>query len=100
MAILEPKKIALLIAVLAGFLTPFDLSAVNIALPTIASEFSIDAVTIELGCIRLSACIRGLFNDRLAESQIFMGGKKSFAAGLNDLYPGLIRHRIFCVTCA
>jgi len=42
MAITEPKKIALLIAVLAGFLTPFDLSAVNIALPTITSEFSMD----------------------------------------------------------
>ena len=27
---------------LAGFLTPFDLSAVNIALPTITSEFSMD----------------------------------------------------------
>lgn len=46
MAMLEPKKIALLIAVLAGFLTPFDLSAVNIALPTIGIEFSIDAVTL------------------------------------------------------
>ena len=46
MAILEPKKIALLIAVLTGFLTPFDLSAVNIALPTIASEFFMDAVTL------------------------------------------------------
>ena len=44
---LEPKKIALLIAVLAGFLPPFDLSAVNIALPTIASEFSMDAVTLD-----------------------------------------------------
>ena len=47
MAILEPKKIALLIAVLTGFLAPFDLSAVNIALPTIASEFSMDAVTLD-----------------------------------------------------
>ena len=46
MAYLEPKKIALLIAVLAGFLTPFDLSAVNIALPTISSEFSMDAVSL------------------------------------------------------
>lgn len=42
---LEPKKIALLIAVLTGFLPPFDLTTVNIALPTIASEFSMDAVT-------------------------------------------------------
>ncbi|MDH7594207.1 MAG: MFS transporter [Methanomicrobiales archaeon] len=38
-------KIALFIAVLAGFLTPFDLSAVNIALPTIGREFAMDAVS-------------------------------------------------------
>ena len=44
---LEPENIALLIAVLAGFLPPFDLSAVNITLPTIASEFSMDAVTLD-----------------------------------------------------
>ena len=44
---LEPKKIALLMAVLAGFLPLFDLSAVNIALPTIAIEFSMDAVTLD-----------------------------------------------------
>jgi MFS family permease len=47
MVMLEPEKIALLIAVLAGFLPPFDLSAVNIALPTIASEFSMDAITLD-----------------------------------------------------
>ncbi len=34
----------LIIAVCCGFLTPFDLSAVNIALPTIAGEFSLDAI--------------------------------------------------------
>lgn len=45
MAIIEPKKNALLIAVPAGFLTPFDLSAVNIALPPITSEFSMDTPT-------------------------------------------------------
>ena len=43
---LEPEKIVLLIAVLAGLLPPFDLFAVNIALPTIASEFSMDAVAL------------------------------------------------------
>jgi len=46
MAFLDTKKIALLIVVLAGFLTPFDRSAVNIALPTIGSEFSLDAVSL------------------------------------------------------
>ncbi len=40
------KRIVLFIAVLAGFLTPFDGSAVNIALPTIAGELHMDAVTL------------------------------------------------------
>jgi EmrB/QacA subfamily drug resistance transporter len=34
------------VAVLAGFLTPFDLSAINIALPTIGTEFAMDAVAL------------------------------------------------------
>jgi len=40
------KRIILLIAVLAGFLTPFDGSAVNIALPVIGAEFHMDAVAL------------------------------------------------------
>ncbi len=40
------KRIILLIAVLAGFLTPFDGSAVNIALPNIGAEFHMDAVAL------------------------------------------------------
>ena len=39
-------RIALFIAVLAGFMTPFDLSAVNIALPAIGTEFAMDAVSL------------------------------------------------------
>ena len=39
----DVRRIALFIAVLAGFLAPFDISAVNIALPTIGAEFSLDA---------------------------------------------------------
>ncbi len=38
------KRYALLIATLASFLTPFMGSSVNIALPSIGSEFKIDAV--------------------------------------------------------
>ena len=40
------KRIVLLIAILAGFLTPFDGSAVNIALPTIGSAFHMDAISL------------------------------------------------------
>ncbi len=38
------KRIVLLIAILAGFITPFDGSAVNIALPAMGAEFSMDAI--------------------------------------------------------
>ncbi len=38
------KKIVLLIAILAGFITPFDGSAVNIALPALGAEFHMDAI--------------------------------------------------------
>lgn len=40
------KKITLFIAILAGFLTPFDTSAVNIALPAIDAEFGMSAVSL------------------------------------------------------
>lgn len=38
------KRVVLFIAVLAGFITPFDGSAVNIALPTIGAEFHMTAI--------------------------------------------------------
>ena len=81
MALSEPKKIALLIAVLAGFITPFDLSAVNIALPTIGSEFSMDAVT--LGWVTsaylLASAVFLVPFSRIADIH---GRKKIFSAGL------------------
>ncbi|AKB78518.1 putative transport protein [Methanosarcina horonobensis HB-1 = JCM 15518] len=40
------KKVVLIIAILAGFITPFDGSAVNIALPTIGAEFHMDAISL------------------------------------------------------
>jgi EmrB/QacA subfamily drug resistance transporter len=40
------KQIVLLIAVLAGFLTPFDGSAVSIALPAMGAEFHMDAIAL------------------------------------------------------
>ncbi len=42
----DTSRVALFIAILAGFMTPFDLSAVNIALPAIGSQFSMDAVSL------------------------------------------------------
>ena len=40
------KQIVLMIAILAGFITPFDGSAVNIALPTLGAEFHMDAISL------------------------------------------------------
>ncbi|MDW5550821.1 MFS transporter [Methanosarcina sp.] len=40
------KQVVLLIAILAGFITPFDGSAVNIALPAIGAEFHMDAIAL------------------------------------------------------
>jgi len=40
------KRIVLLIAILGGFLTPFDGSAVNIALPAMGTEFHMDAISL------------------------------------------------------
>ena len=40
------KQIVLFIAALVGFLIPFDGSAVNIALPVMAAEFHLDAITL------------------------------------------------------
>ncbi len=40
------RRTVLIIATLASFLTPFMSSAVNIALPSIASEFALDAISL------------------------------------------------------
>ncbi|AKJ38313.1 MFS transporter [Methanosarcina barkeri] len=40
------KQVVLFIAILSGFITPFDGSAVNIALPAIGSEFHMDAIAL------------------------------------------------------
>ncbi|HPD11544.1 MAG TPA: hypothetical protein PLN56_11185 [Methanoregulaceae archaeon] len=42
------RRTVLIIATLASFLTPFMSSAVNIALPSIAAEFDLDAVSLSL----------------------------------------------------
>ena len=46
MRTLDISEYALFVALLCGFLTPFDLSAVNIALPEIADQFSLDAISL------------------------------------------------------
>jgi EmrB/QacA subfamily drug resistance transporter len=76
------RNTALFIAILAGFLTPFDLSAVNIALPTLAGEFSMDAI--QMGWVStaylLASAVFLVPFGRIAD---IYGRKKVFAAGLS-----------------
>lgn len=44
--VVADRTLVLIVVVLASFLTPFDVSAVNLALPSIGTEFSMDAVTL------------------------------------------------------
>lgn len=75
------KQIALFIALLAGFLTPFDLSAVNIALPSIGSEFSMDAI--EMGWIATAYLLAaGVFLVPFGRIGDIWGRKKVFLTGL------------------
>ena len=75
------RNTALFIAILAGFLTPFDLSAVNIALPTLAQEFSMDAI--QMGWVStaylLASAVFLIPFGRIAD---IYGRKKVFATGL------------------
>jgi EmrB/QacA subfamily drug resistance transporter len=76
------RNIALFIAVLAGFLTPFDLSAVTIALPTLAQEFSMDAI--QMGWVStaylLASAVFLVPFGRIAD---IYGRKRVFAIGLS-----------------
>ena len=77
----DVRKIALFIAILAGFVTPFDLSAVNIALPTIGAEYAMDAVS--MGWVAtaylLASAVFLLPFGRIAD---IYGRKKIFFSGL------------------
>ena len=75
-------RIALFIAVLAGFLAPFDISAVNIALPTIGAEFSLDALSLSWisTAYLLSSALFLVPFGRIAD---IVGRKKVFTLGLS-----------------
>jgi len=80
------KRIVLLIAVLAGFLTPFDGSAVNIALPSIAAEFHMDAIALSwvatayLLASALFLVPFGKIADIYGRKKVFLYGISLFAA--------------------
>jgi EmrB/QacA subfamily drug resistance transporter len=76
------RNTALFIAILAGFLTPFDLSAVNIALPTLAREFSMDAI--QMGWVSTSYLLASaVFLVPFGRIADIYGRKRVFATGLS-----------------
>jgi EmrB/QacA subfamily drug resistance transporter len=77
----ETKRYALIVATMAGFLTPFMGSAVNIALPTIANEYGMDAVLLSwvATAYLLAAAIFLVSIGRLAD---IYGRKKVFGIGI------------------
>ncbi|MGZ4902512.1 MAG: MFS transporter [Halobacteriota archaeon] len=77
---LADRTLVLIVVVLASFLTPFDVSAVNLALPSIGSEFSMDAVTLAwvATAYLLSLAIFGVPFGRLADIH---GRKRLFTYG-------------------
>ena len=78
---MNTKFIALLITVVASFLTPFMGSATNIALPSIGKEFEVDAIT--LGWIATSYLLAaGMFSVPFGRLADVRGRKKVFVIGL------------------
>lgn len=80
------KRIVLFIAVISSFITPFDGSAVNIALPAIGEEFSLDAVSLSwittayLLSIAILLVPFGKLADIKGRKKIFLIGISTFVA--------------------
>jgi len=97
------KGVVLLVATIASFLFPFMLSAVNIALPSIGKELSLDAIT--LGWIAtaylLSSATFLVPFGRIAD---IYGRKKIFTCGiviitLSSLFSGMANSATMLISC-
>ena len=97
------KRAVLLVATMASFLFPFMLSAVNIALPRIGKELSLDAVTlgwIATAYLLSSATLLVPFG-RIAD---IYGRKKIFTCGiviftLSSLFSGMANSATMLISC-
>jgi len=76
------KKVALIIAALGSFLTPFMVSSVNIALPAIGNEFSVDAVLLSWVAISY-LLVASLFLVPFGKIADIHGRKKVFTYGIS-----------------
>ncbi len=75
------KKVALIVATLSAFLTPYMASSVNIALPSIGEEFSVDALL--LGWVATSYLLSSvMFLVPLGKIADIYGRKKIFTYGI------------------
>ena len=75
------RRVVLLVAATASFLTPFMATSINIALPSIGREFSIDAVT--LGWITTAYLLAAaMFLVPLGRIADIRGRRKVFLAGM------------------
>ena len=78
----DVKRTALAVSTLAGLLTPFMGSAVNVALPAIAAEFSLKAVT--LGWVAMAYMLAAaVFLVPLGRLADIRGRKKIFLLGVS-----------------
>ncbi len=75
------KRVVLLVAAMASFLTPFMATSINIALPTIGKEYAADAVTLSwiTTAYLLAAAVFLVPMGRLADIR---GRKKVFLTGM------------------
>jgi len=97
------KGVVLLVATMASFLFPFMFSAVNIALPTLGKELSMDAVTlgwIATAYLLSSATLLVPFG-RIAD---IYGRKKIFTCGiviltLSSLLSGMANSATMLISC-
>lgn len=80
------KRVILFIAIISSFITPFDGSSVNIALPSIGEEFSLDAVTLSwittayLLSIAILLVPFGKIADIFGRKRVFLLGISLFTA--------------------
>jgi EmrB/QacA subfamily drug resistance transporter len=97
------KGVVLLVTTIASFIFPFALSAVNIALPTIGKELSLDAVMlgwITTALLMSSAALLvpfGRIADIYGRKRIFICGMVVFM--LSSLFSGMANSATMLISC-
>jgi EmrB/QacA subfamily drug resistance transporter len=97
------KGVVLIVTTIASFITPFALSAVNIALPTIGKELSLDAVMlgwITTAVLMSSAALLvpfGRIADIYGRKRIFICGMVIFT--LSSLLSGMANSATMLISC-